>query len=154
MMNSRGNGRPAFEYPLDRLLRINGIISKELLLSPDMLDSNNEPCLLVIKDGNTTGVTIGRATGMESFVRDYVTGEESTELAVYNYDKDSNSFSAMGDSGSLIVDGLGRMAGLLTGGTSKSNLETVDVSYATPLWWLMLRIKAKYPHADLFRQAF
>ena len=145
---------PGFKYFKDRLLRINGILSKELLLRPDMVDSDDEPCLIVVKNGNTTGVTIGRATGMRSFVRDEMTGEESTELAIYGYNKKAGVFSAKGDSGALVVDGLGRMAGLLSGGTSKPLTETLDVSYVTPMWWLLPRIKAKYPHADLFRETF
>jgi len=156
MMNPHppGNGKPTFNYPDDRLLRIDGIVSKERLLSPDMLDSNKDPYLIVIKDGNTIGVTIGRATGMQSFVRNEKTGEESTELAIYGYVKKSGVFSAKGDSGALVVDGLGRMVGLLTGGTSKPLKETLDVSYATSLWWLLPCIKAKYPHADLIRKTF
>jgi len=110
-----------------------------------MLNSNNEPCLIVIKDGNTR---------MRSFVRNEKTGEESTELAIYCYNKKFGAFSAKGDSGALIVDGLGRMVGLLTGGTSKPLTETLDVSYVTPLWWLLPRNKAKYPHADLIRKTF
>ena len=53
---------------------------------------------------------------MESFVRDDDTGQEFIELAINNYDKRSGEFSQKGDSGSLIVDGLGRMVGA---GTSK-----------------------------------
>ncbi|KAF9780138.1 hypothetical protein BJ322DRAFT_1112814 [Thelephora terrestris] len=63
-------------------------------------------CLLV--NGNATSVTIGRATGIFSLVRDDDTAEESMEWATYNYDKKSGVFSAPGDSGSIIVDGLGR----------------------------------------------
>ncbi|KAF8642055.1 hypothetical protein AX16_009711, partial [Volvariella volvacea WC 439] len=147
-------GKTTFKYPEGRLLKISGILSKELLYDPDMVDGNDDPCLIVIKDGNTTGVTIGRMTGLESFTRDDKTGEEFIELAIYNYDKNSCVFSAKGDSGSLIVDGLGRMAGLLTGGSYKTLTATADVTYATPMWWLWARIKAKYPHADLFRTTF
>lgn len=154
MMYPRSDGRKAFEYPVGRQLRINGIISKELLIAPDLLDNNDQPCLIVLKDGNTTGITVGRATGMELFVRDDATGEESIELAIYNYTKGSGVFSAKGDSGSLIVDGLGRMAGLLTGGTSKGGSDRASVTYATPIWWLWGRIKEKYPHADLYRTTF
>jgi len=154
MMYPRSDGRKAFKYPEGRQLKVNGIISKELLVDPDLLDCNDQPCLIVLKDGNTTGLTVGRATGMESFVRDDDTGDESIELAVYNYDRKSGVFSAKGDSGSLIVDGLGRMVGLLNGGSSKAGLVGTDVTYATPLWWLWLMIKAKYPHADLYRDTF
>jgi hypothetical protein len=85
-----------------------------------MLDHDNEACLLVIKNGNTTDVTIRRATGIFSFVRDDDTGEESMEWAIYKYDNNSGVFSAPSDSGSITVDGLGRIGGLLTGGTESS----------------------------------
>jgi hypothetical protein len=52
------------------------------------------------------------------------------EWAIYNYDNTSGVFSALGDSGSIIVDGLGRI-GLLTGGTGRT-LTTSDVTYANP----------------------
>jgi hypothetical protein len=58
------------------------------------------------------------------------------------------------DAGSFVIDGLGRIAGLLTGGTSRGEAEGADVSYATPGHWLLRRIKAKYPHADLYRVTF
>ena len=151
MMYPRNGSRKAFKYPEGRQLRINGIVSKELLANPDLLDDNDLPCLIVLKNGNTTDLTVGRATGMESFVRDDHTDEESTELAVDNYDKKSGVFSAKGDSGSLVVDGLGRMVGILNAGTSKGRSDRADVSYVTPMHLLCPRIKARYKHADLNR---
>ena len=150
-MYPRNDSRKAFKYPEGHQLRINGIISKELSVNPDPLDDNDLPCLIVLKDGDTTDLTVGRATGMESFVRDDDTEEESIELAVYNYDKKSGVFSAKGDSGSLVVDGLGRMVGLLHDVTSKGGLDTADVSYVTPMHLPWPCIKARYKHADLNR---
>ncbi len=119
--------------------------------NPDMPDHDNKACFLVIKNGNATDVTIGRATGIFSFVREYFlndTYQESTEWAIYNYDNKSGVFSAPGDSGSIIVDGLGRIGDLLTGGSGKA--ETSDVTYATPFWWLWPRIKEHFPNANLY----
>ncbi|KZT19660.1 hypothetical protein NEOLEDRAFT_1158983 [Neolentinus lepideus HHB14362 ss-1] len=131
--------RTTFKYPSDRLLPLRGMISRELMHRPDMLDHDNEPCLIVIKNGNATGVTIGRATGLFSF--------ESKEWAIYNYDKNSGVFSAPGDSGSIVVDGLGRIGGLLTGGAGKT--ETSDVTYVAPMFWLWPRVKTHFPDASL-----
>ena len=39
--------------------------------NPDMWDLDGEPCSLVIKSGNATNTTIGRANGVFSIVRDY-----------------------------------------------------------------------------------
>lgn len=147
-MYPRDDSKATFKYPHDRLLPLGGMITEELMREPDMLDHDNEACLLVIKNGNATDVTIGRATGIFSFVRDDETGQESMEWAIYNYNNKSGVFSAPGDSGSIIVDGLGRIGGLLTGGTGKT--ETSDVTYATPMWWLWPRIKQHFPNAHLY----
>ncbi|KAI0310769.1 hypothetical protein OF83DRAFT_1070010 [Amylostereum chailletii] len=146
-MYPRDDGEPTFDYPSDRLLPLSGLISEELMRCPDMLDHNRKPCLFVIKSSNTTGVTIGRATGIFSFVRDKGTGVESKEWAVYNYDKKSGVFSACGDSGSIVVDGRGRIGGLLTGGAGKT--ETSNVTYITPMFWLWPRIKTHFSNTHL-----
>lgn len=147
-MYPRDDGRPSFKYPADRLLPLRDMITEELMRAPDMLDHDNEACLLVIKNGNATGVTIGRATGIESFVRDEDTGEVSLEWAIYNYDRKSGVFSAPGDSGTMVADGLGRMGGVLNGGAGKT--ESSDVTYITPMWWVWSRVKAEFPHANLY----
>lgn len=147
-MYARDDGKPAFKYPSHGLLPLRDMITEERMREPDMLDHDNEACLLVIKNGNATDVTIGRATGIYSFVRDDDTAQESMEWAIYNYDNKSGVFSAPGDSGSIIADGLGRIGGLLTGGTGKA--ETSDVTYATPMWWLWPRIKHHFPNAHLY----
>lgn len=51
----------------------------------------------------------------------------------------SSAFSARSNSVTIIVDGKGRIGGLLTGGTSQT--ESTDVSYATPFYWPL----AAYP---------
>jgi hypothetical protein len=147
-MYPRDDGTTTFKYPDNRLLPLGKILSEERMRDPDMLDHNNEPCLLVIKDGNATGVRIGRATGVFSFVRDEDTGEESMEWAIYNYDSNSGVFSAPGDSGSIVVTGLGDIGGMINGGTGKT--ETSDVTYATPMFWLWPRVKTHFPHANLY----
>ncbi|KAF8588036.1 hypothetical protein K439DRAFT_1613794 [Ramaria rubella] len=139
-------------YPPDRLLQLQDLIQEDHMHNPDVLDINGEPCLFVIKNGNTTGVTIGRATGIFSFVRQYLdnnTHQTSMEWAILPYDNESGVFSAPGDSGSIIADGHGRIGGLLTGGAGETNAS--DVTYATPLFWLLPRIKGNgFPNAHLY----
>jgi hypothetical protein len=142
------DGKGVFKYPDDCLLPLRDMITEERMCETDMLDHDKEACLLVIKNGNATNVTIGRATGIFSFVCDDDTGQELMEWAICNYDKNSGVSSAPGDSGSIIVDGLGRIGGLLTGGTGRA--ETSDVTYATPMWWLWPRIKQHFPNAHLY----
>ena len=133
-----------FEYPDDRLLRLNGIISDELMRAPDMLDLDGEPCSLVVKNGTATNATLGCANGAFSIVREYSmntdTHSTSMEWAIVNYDSESGAFSEPGDSGAIIADIRGRIGGLLTGGAGKT--KSSDLTYATPFWWLLRRMKA------------
>jgi hypothetical protein len=69
-MYPRDDGKTTFKYPDDRLLPLRDIITEKRMREPDMLIHDNEACLLVIKNGNATDVTIGRATGIFSLVRD------------------------------------------------------------------------------------
>ena len=48
----------------------------------------------------------------------------------------------------MVVDGRGRMGGLLTGGAGIA--VSSDVSYATPMWWLLEVVRAEgFPEARL-----
>ncbi|KAG5636345.1 hypothetical protein H0H81_008368 [Sphagnurus paluster] len=80
------------------------------------LDFYGEKCLMVVKNGKTTGPTLGRATSMVSFVRTYPAygiKKTSIHIAVYPYGKKDGAFSAPGDSGSVAVDWKGRIVGLV-----------------------------------------
>ena len=104
-----------------------------------------------MKDGSRTDLTVGRYAGLEAYLCDDL-GVKSIELAIYNYDKQSGSFSEKGDSGSLIFDGEGHMVGILHSGMLKSG--GTHVTYATPAWWAIEQLKLKYPHADFNRTTF
>ena len=70
------------------------------------------------------------------------------EWGTLNYDSKSEAFSKPGDSGSIITDIRGRIGGMLTGGSGKT--ESSDITYATSFWWLLERIHAKgFPNAHL-----
>ena len=86
-------------------------------------------CLVVIKNGSATGVTIGRANSVMSYVRESLDDgsyQTSKEWAILPYDTKSGAFSAPGDSGAVIVDGYGRVGGLLTGGSGV--MASTDIS--------------------------
>jgi len=140
---TRGDGNWRFQYPKDRLLQTDGVISDEIMRAPDMWDLEDEPCLLVVKNGNATNTTLGRANGVFSIVREYSMNNThctSMEWGIVNYDSKSDVFSAPGDSGAIIADIRGRIGGLLTGGAGKTKCS--DMTYATPFWWLLRRMKA------------
>lgn len=150
-MHPHPESRATFEYPLDGLMQLKDIVTESELCNPTMHDANYEPCILVVKNGSTTGVTLGRATGIESFVREYLdNGSRTTsmEIAIYPYSQQNGAFSAPGDSGAVIADGNGRIVGILTGGSGKA--DSFDVTYATPYYWVHERVKAVFPNAYLF----
>ncbi|PWW72935.1 hypothetical protein C7212DRAFT_359997 [Tuber magnatum] len=126
LMFPNPQNRHSFKYPINRLFKVQGIITEKEIHEPTMLDQNYEPCLIVMKRGNTTGLTIGRANNVSSF---------STEWAICPYDKKSGPFSEPGDSGSSVVDCLGRLGGLITSGSGAT--DSTDITYATPITFIM-----------------
>lgn len=150
-MHPHPEGRSSFIYPTGGLLQVKGVIKEDEIHQPTQLDANGEECLIVIKNGLSTGVTIGRGTGMESFVREYNQyGIKLTSmaLAIYSYSCKDGPFSAPGDSGSIVVDRLGRIVGLLTGGTGGT--DSTDVTYLTPYFWVEECIKQAFPSSYLY----
>ncbi len=146
----KGRGS-SFEYPVGGLLQVKHILKEEEIRQPTLLDKNGEECLIVIKNGKSTGVTIGRGTSIESFVREYSNygiKSMSMEIAIHPYNHKSGAFSAPGDLGSIIVDGPGRIIGLLTAGSGKT--ESTDVAYATPYFWIEEQIKKDFPDSYLY----
>ncbi|KAL6303779.1 hypothetical protein BKA93DRAFT_898944 [Sparassis latifolia] len=142
MMYLNPRNAHSFTYPGDRLLRLKGTIPDEEMRHPTALDQNDDPCLMVIKRGNTTGLTVSRANDICSYARNYYDDDKaktSKEWAILPFDSKSGAFSAKGDSGSVIVDGLGRIGGLLTGGACAT--PSSDVTYATPISFLLKRMQ-------------
>ncbi|ETW78096.1 hypothetical protein HETIRDRAFT_454139 [Heterobasidion irregulare TC 32-1] len=143
--------RTSFKYPRGGLLQLRGVVKEDELRHPTMLDANGEECLIVVKNGNTTGVTIGRVSSIESFVReydDYNIHSTSMEVAIYSYSHDDGAFSAPGDSGSIIADANSRILGILTGGTGQT--DSTDVTYASPYYWVEERIQKAFPDSYLY----
>jgi len=139
-----------FNYPAERLLELRGILSAEEMRTPNNKNHKGDPMRYVIKRGHTTLTTIGCLTGFESHVRRYFAlgSREPVEVAVYPYDNDFGPFSRGGDSGSIIVDALGRFVALLTGGTGPT--DSSDITFGSPVYWLWEIIKAEFPGANLY----
>ncbi|KAG7451365.1 uncharacterized protein BT62DRAFT_927053 [Guyanagaster necrorhizus] len=151
---SQPEDQAGYEYPVDGLLQAFGVVKDDEIRQPQHLDIHGEKALLVVKNGQTTGTTIGRVNGLESFTRVYTTygvKYTSIEVAILPYtdnDKLRGPFSAPGDSGAIILDRAGRIVALLTGGGG-TNHET-DVTYGTPYWWLEKKIKKAFPDCHLY----
>jgi len=143
--------RAKFKYPRDRLMQLRDFIKEDELRHPTMLDENGEACLIVVKNGAATGATLGRATGIESFVREYkgdAIHSTSMEIAVYAYSHEDGAFSAPGDSGSVVGDANCRIVGMLIGGAGKT--DSTDVTYVSPYYFLDERTKKVFPSSYLY----
>ncbi|KAI0086259.1 hypothetical protein BDY19DRAFT_962251 [Irpex rosettiformis] len=150
---------PAAElHTLDRNVKLDGIIpTSEMRSNPD---------IRVTKNSRTTKTTFGRANCIMSFVREYSDFDDSystsKEWPILPYDYYHPIFSDWGDSGAVVVDGLGRIGGLLTGGAGISHGVSelwgwkvgrveprFDITYVAPIEFLLKSIKARYPDAHL-----
>ncbi|KAI5804860.1 hypothetical protein DFH27DRAFT_512722 [Peziza echinospora] len=140
-----------YEYPENGLLQACGVVQPEEIRTPKQLDANGEECLLVVKHGLTTGTTIGRVTGMESFshnFNEYGIKGISMDIAVLAYGHANGPFSARGDSGSIVLDRKGRIVGMVNGGAGAA--DRTDVTYLTPYSYPDQEIKKYFPKSFLY----
>jgi hypothetical protein len=148
LMYPRDDAQSEFDYPENRLYHINKTLAADKIREPNNRDLNNDPVRFVIKNGHTTGTTVGRLNGYESHKRQYdAFGTfDSIEAAIYPYDNNSPAFSRAGDSGAAIVGTDNDFVALLTGGSGVT--ESSDITYGTPMEWLWKKIiKTKFPGA-------
>ena len=134
-------------------------VPESALVEPPVLNANDEPCLVVFKNGAKTGTTTGKANNVSSYTRSYFAGQyqESREWPVIPTDKNPRSFfhsitkafSTKGDSGSCVADIVGRFGGILTGGSGAT--DSCDVTYVTPISFIMKVIHdtKRFKHAHL-----
>ena len=74
------------------------------------LDQNGESGLMVVKLGNTTSLTVGRANDIHSCVHKYYEGETtnfSMKWAILPFENKSGAFAAPDDSGAIVADNRG-----------------------------------------------
>jgi hypothetical protein len=135
-------------YPPEGLFEPRGILTQEEIRTPDNKTLQEDRMCRVIKHGFTTPTTVGGLSGFLSHVRQYFPRGhlDSVEVAIHN--NDSGPFSRGGDSGSVVVDALGRFVALLTGGTGKT--DSSDITFGTPMHWLWPLILEKFHGANLY----
>ena len=144
---------PYFEYPEERLFEISGTIADEEMWkpSPKTLDHNKDLCIMVLKRGYATDLTVGRLNNIRSFTKVYFKDQPSQmsmEITVLPRNSRLGAFSRPGDSGSAVVDSQGRLAGLLTGGAG--NTKVSDCTYLTSINFLQRRMLEHGLKANLF----
>jgi hypothetical protein len=140
--------RRSVKAPSGGLIRLQDFVKDGELHHPTMLGADREECLIVVKNGAGSGVTFGRATGIESFVRDYRDNSTSMEIAILSYTCDDAAFSAAGDSGSVVADANNRIVGMITGGAGLT--DSTDITYVTPYHFIIDSVKKVFPNAHLY----
>lgn len=109
-----------------------------------------------MKTGRTTRTTCGRVNGLESVTRHYPHYKievNALEILICGYDTETghnDRFSAAGESGSIVVDRMGRVIGLLTGVAGAS--DKTDRSYITPYYALKKEIEKVFPKVMILPQ--
>ncbi|KAF8334478.1 hypothetical protein F5887DRAFT_1273561, partial [Amanita rubescens] len=143
-MNPDPANPPSFKYPGNRLHKFSGFIPDEEMWKPNSKtrDHNNDPIIMAMKRGHATGLTVGQLNTIRSITRYHSEGEVGMNS------KESGPFSEPGDSGSSVVDGKGRIAGLLTGGAGDSDVS--DCSYVTSINFLCERMAKHGLEANFF----
>ena len=149
---------PSFVYPGSRLHEFFGFIPDREMGCPDSktCDHLNDPAIMVMKRGHTTGLTVGRLNTIRSFSKYYHEGDSevgmnSKEVCVLPRNSKSGPFSEPGDSGSSVVDGKGRIAGLLTGGAGDSVIS--DCTYVTSINFIRERMASYGLQANFFPES-
>ncbi|KAI9442962.1 hypothetical protein H4582DRAFT_1921557 [Lactarius indigo] len=151
IMFPRPEDQAGYKYPRDGLLQAYGVVKDKEIRSPQQLDANGYKCLHVVKNGLTTGTTVGCVNGLDSFTRvytEYGLEETSVEVAVLPCDRKRGAFSAPGDSGAIVLERGGAIVGMLTGGGGAT--DETDTTYVTPYWWLDEQIKKVFPGSYLY----
>ncbi|UPL03485.1 hypothetical protein LCI18_014419 [Fusarium solani-melongenae] len=125
-------------------VQIRGIIPESELRRPKSSSPRDDLAIFVMKYGSTTGLRSGRTNGAISVVRmppGYQGKSEEWCILGCGQGFAYQCFSAEGDSGSCIFDLQGRVGGMLTGGGGIGECGGLDVSYATPMEWLLEDMK-------------
>ncbi|KAF8874766.1 hypothetical protein CPB84DRAFT_559798 [Gymnopilus junonius] len=133
----------SFKYPGNRLLRFFGTVpDKEMFkLNPKTKDHDNDTVIMVLKNGNTSNLTVGRLNTIRALTREYFQGQPgkmSKEVCVLPRNSKSGPFSARGDSGSAVIDGVSRVCGILTGGDGATDVS--DCTFVTSINFLLKRL--------------
>ena len=138
MMYPNAKNSHSFDFPWDRLPPLHGTIGFDEMWKSTMYDRGGKRCLLVLKNGRTTRLTVGRLNNIFSFTRRCFIDDDGIAM-----EWSILLFSAKGDSGSVVVDSVGRIGGIFTG--SGGALDSSDVTDAIPLDFVLETIHSYKP---------
>ena len=143
----------SFKYPGDRLLRFSGTVSDQEMfrLDPRNEVHDNDPDIMVLKNGNTSNLTVGRLNTIRAFIREYAEGrpgQMSKKVGVLPRNSKSGPFSERGDSGSVVLDATGRVCGIITG--SDGSTDVSDCTFVTSINFLVKRLSEFGIKANIF----
>jgi len=142
--------RVGYQYPQDGLLQVFDVVPESEIRQPKQLDTHGYNAMPVIKNGLTTGTTVGWVNGLESLVRYYPDHElefTALETTILSYGG-RGAFSEKGDSGAIILDRGGRIVAMLTGGGGTAGEN--DVTFGTAWYDLEPHIKKTLPGCFLY----
>ncbi|KAI5860563.1 hypothetical protein GGS23DRAFT_228973 [Durotheca rogersii] len=115
-----------------------------------MENSNSNPYddeegILVVKHGHFSGFTTGISNQVKSVVRwpyrDLTFESEEWCVLGSGLTFSQTAFSSRGDSESCMFDLQGRIGGMLVGGSQSQGGGCYDVTYVTPMEWLLEDIR-------------
>jgi len=142
---------PSFKYPKSHLLHFFGLVSDNVF-KPNFktnVDYNN---IMVVKHGSASNPTMGRPNTVRASVRTYPIdgqpGKMSKEVCVVPRNPKSGPLSACGDSGSAVIDGIGRVSGIITGGDAATDVS--DCMFVTSINFLLKRLKSFGIEGNIF----
>ncbi|PWW72996.1 hypothetical protein C7212DRAFT_354227 [Tuber magnatum] len=142
--------RASYRYPPDGLLQVLDVVLKSEIQQPNQRNAHGDNAMPVIKNGLTTGTTVGWVNGLESLVRyypDYDLEFTAFETTILSYGG-RGAFSDQGDSGALILDRGGRIVAMLTGGGGST--DESDVTFGTAWYELESHIRKALPGCFLY----
>lgn len=142
--------RADFKLPPNGILQIHGSVPEDEIRNPKQLNAYGDKAMPVIKNGLTTGTTVGWVNGLKSLVRyydDYNLEFTALETTILPYGG-RGAFSNKGDSGAIILDREGRIVALLTGGGGST--DETDVTFGTAWYELEPYIKKTLPGCHVY----
>ncbi|KAG0644346.1 hypothetical protein HOY80DRAFT_941397 [Tuber brumale] len=150
LMFPNRSDRASYRYPPDGLLQVFDVVPKSEIQQPKQHNAHGDNAMPVIKNGLTTGTTVGWVNGLESLVRyypDYNLKFTALETTILSYGG-RGAFSDQGDSGAIILDRGGRIVAILTGGGGSTDAS--DVTFGTAWCELESHIKKALPRYSLY----